>query len=100
MTKRMEQSPGHDLDPGHGRVSVVTLRNAAAQPPAGAVAAAPSPVLDADHDVGRAAAERGAAPEHASQAGLTQSIGQRLTRDGHDAQLPAWRPSLTKPFSR
>jgi hypothetical protein len=63
MSKRTEQSPAHDLDPGNGRVSVVTPRNTSAEPPAGAVAAAPFPVLDADRDVGRAAAERGAAPE-------------------------------------
>jgi len=96
----MEQSSGHDLDPGNGRVSVVTPRNTSEGPPAGAVEAAPSPVVDGDLGVRRAPAERDAATDHASQADLTQSVGQRLTRDRHDAELPAWRRWLKKTFSR
>ena len=94
-----EQSSGHDLDPGHDRVSVVTPQNASAGPPESAVAAAPG-LIEANGDVDRAAAERSAATAHASQADLTKSVGTRLSRDGYDAELPVWRRWLTKPFSR
>lgn len=77
MSETMEQSSGHEPDPGHDRVSVVTPRNPSV-----------------------AEAERSAATAQASQANLTQSVGTRLTRDGHDAELPSWRRWLTKTFSR
>jgi hypothetical protein len=99
MSESMKQSSGQDIDPGDGRVSVVTPRNASADPPAAPVASV-STVVEADGGVGRAAAERSAATAQASQAGLTQSVGTRLTRDDHDAELPAWRRWLTKTFSR
>jgi hypothetical protein len=99
MSTSIEQTSGHDLDPSHHRVSVVTPRNGSAEPPASAAAAVPA-FVDADGDVDRAAAERSPTTLHASQADLTQSVGTRLTRDDHDAELPAWRRWLTNPFRR
>ena len=96
MNEKMEQSSGHEADSGHERVSVVTPRNAPVEPATGPV---PS-VVEADGGAGRAAAERSAATAQASQAGLTQSVGTRLTRDGHDSELPSWRRWLTKTFNR
>jgi hypothetical protein len=90
----MEQSREQDLDPGHERVSVVTPRN---EPPA-EVRASPPPIADADR-AASPAAESAAGAAHASQADLTQSVGQPLTRAGHDAETPAWRLWLTKTFS-
>jgi hypothetical protein len=100
MSKRVEQSSGYEPDPGRDRVSVVTPQNRSAEAPASAAAAAPAPAADADGDVAGAAAEPSAATGQASQADLTQSVGTRLTREDHDAELPAWRRWLTTTFSR
>ena len=95
MSKSMEQSREQDVDPGHERVSVVTPRN---EPPV-EVGASPPPNADAHRAAGRAAAESAAGAAQASQADLTQSVGQPLARAGHDAEAPAWRLWLTKTFS-
>jgi hypothetical protein len=67
---------------------VVTPQNGSADSPASTVALVPT-AAEADGDVGRAAAERNAATAQASQADLTQSVGARLTRKGHDAEVAA-----------
>jgi hypothetical protein len=36
-------------------------------------------------------AAEGPSEAHAEQDGLTQSVGQRLTRESHDAHRPRWR---------
>lgn len=54
-----------------------------------------TPVDDVQEAPGAETAE-GFSEAHAAQDVLTQSVGQRLTRESHDAQRPGWKRWLRK----